>query len=69
VLIYDTTGAVNSVITPILNSGSISPTGCDELAKIIPPDNAAASRAVQIAFQQIKGISGVTTQQLAAVLQ
>lgn len=69
VLIYDTTGAVNSAITPILNSGSISPTGCDELAKIIPPANAAASRALQIAFQQIKGISGVTTQQLAAILQ
>ena len=69
VLIYDTTGAVNSVITPILNSGSITPTGCDELAKIIPPANAAASRALQISFQQIKGISGVTTQQLAAILQ
>jgi len=69
VLIYDTNGAVNSVITPILNSGSITPTGCDELAKIIPPANAAASRALQISFQQIKGISGVTTQQLAAILQ
>ena len=69
VLIYDTNGAVNSVITPILNSGSITPTGCDELAKIIPPANAAANRALQIAFQQVKGITGVTTQQLAAILQ
>ena len=69
VLIYDETGAVNSNIPVILNSGSISPTGCDELAKVIPPANAAASRALQIAFQQIKGITGVTTQQLAAILQ
>jgi len=69
VLIYDTTGAINSVIVPILNSGSVSPTGCDELAKIIPQANAAASRALQIAFQQIKGITGSTTQQLAAILQ
>jgi len=69
VLIYDTTGTVNSAITPILNSGSITPTGCDELAKIIPPADAAASRALQIAFQQIKGITGITTQQLAAILQ
>jgi len=69
VLIYDETGAVNSVIAPILNSGSVSPTGCDELAKVIPPANAAASRALQIAFQQIKGITGTTTQQLAAILQ
>jgi hypothetical protein len=69
VLIYDTNGAVNSAIAPILNSGSITPTGCDELAKIIPPANAAANRALQIAFQQVKGITGVTTQQLAAILQ
>ena len=69
VLIYDETGAVNSVIVPILNSGAVSPTGCDELAKIIPQANAAASRALQIAFQQVKGITGVTTQQLAAILQ
>jgi hypothetical protein len=69
VLIYDETGAVNSVIVPILNSGAVSPTGCDELAKIIPQADAAANRALQIAFQQVKGISGTTTQQLAAILQ
>jgi hypothetical protein len=69
VLIYDTTGAVNSVITPILNSGTVTPTGCDDLAKIIPAANAAANRALQIAFQQVKGISGVTAPQLAAILQ
>lgn len=69
VLLYDEIGAVNSVIVPILNSGSVSPTGCDELAKIVPQANAAASRALQIAFQQVKGITGTTTQQLAAILQ
>lgn len=69
VLIYDTTGAVNSAITPILNSGTISPTGCDELAKIIPQANAAANRALQIAFQQVKGIRSTTALQLAAILQ
>jgi hypothetical protein len=69
VLIYDTTGAVNSAITPILNSGTVTPTGCDELAKIIPPATAAANRALQIAFQQIKGISNTTVPQLAVILQ
>ena len=69
VLIYDTTGAVNSAIEPILNSGSISPTGCDDLAKIIPSSQAAANRALQIAFQQVKGITGTTVPQLAAILQ
>jgi hypothetical protein len=69
VLIYDANGAVNSAITPILNAGSITPKGCDELAKIIPAANAAANRALQIAFQQVKGISGTTVPQLAAILQ
>jgi hypothetical protein len=69
VLIYDDTGSVNSVLTPLLNSGTITPTGCDELAKIIPPAQAASNRALQIGFQQIKGISGTTVPQLAAILQ
>jgi hypothetical protein len=69
VLIYNTDGSVNSVIEPILNSGTVSPTGCDDLAKIVPPAQAQANRALQIAYQQIKGIRGTTTQQLAAILQ
>lgn len=69
VLIYDNTGAVNSNIESILNSGTVTVTGCDELAKIIPAANAAANRALQIGFQQIKGITGTTVPQLAAILQ
>ena len=69
ILIYDNTGAVNSAIAPILNSGTLSPVGCDELGKIIPPDTAAANRALQIAFQQVKGITETTGPQLAAILQ
>lgn len=69
VLIYDTTGAVNSAVAPILNSGTLAPVGCDDLAKIIPPANAAANRALQISFQQIKGIRGTTASKLAAILQ
>ena len=68
VLIYDTTGAVNSAVTPILNSGAITPVGCDQLAKIIPPDIAAANRALQIAFQQVKGITNVLAPGLASIL-
>lgn len=68
-LIYNTDGSVNSVIEPILNSGSVSPTGCDELAKIVPPANAAGARALQIAFQQVKGIRNTTGPRLTAILQ
>jgi hypothetical protein len=69
VLIYDNTGAVNSAIAPTLNSGTLTPKGCDELGKIVPQAQAAASRALQIAFQQVKGISNTTVPQLAAILQ
>jgi hypothetical protein len=69
VLIYNTDGSVNSVIEPILNSGTVSPKGCDDLAKIVPSAQAQANRALQIAYQQVKGIRGSTTQQLAAILQ
>ena len=69
VLIYNTDGSVNSAIEPILNSGTVSPTGCDDLAKIVPSAQAQANRALQIAYQQIKGIRGTATQQLAAILQ
>ena len=69
VLIYNTDGSVNSAIETILNSGTVSPKGCDDLAKITPSAQAQANRALQIAYQQIKGIRGTTTQQLAAILQ
>jgi hypothetical protein len=69
VLIYNTDGSVNSIIESILNSGTVSPKGCDDLAKIVPSAQAQANRALQIAYQQVKGIRGTTTQQLAAILQ
>jgi hypothetical protein len=78
VLIYNTTAgtgaittgsSVNSAIAPILNSGTLTPVGCDELGKIVPQAQAAASRALQIAFQQVKGISNTTVPKLAAILQ
>jgi hypothetical protein len=69
VLIYNTDGSVNSAIEPILNSGTVSPKGCDDLAKIVPSAQAQANRALQIAYQQVKGITGTTTQQLATILQ
>lgn len=69
VLIYDTTGAVNSVIEPLLNSGSITPVGCDEMSKIMPSAQAAANRALQVALQQINGITNTTAPRLAAILQ
>lgn len=41
------------------------PTGCDQLAKIIPPDQAVATRAVVAALAQVKGIENITLPELA----
>lgn len=44
------------------------PTGCDELGKIIPPDQAVANKALQFELQQVSAITNLTLPQLAALL-
>ena len=63
--IFNSTGAVNSDITPIVNSYLPTASGCDELGKIIPPAQATANKAIQVAFQQINNIPGTTLPRLA----
>lgn len=67
-LIFDTSGSVNSNVIPVVTNEAIAPVGCDELGKIIPPGNAVGLKAIQIALQQIKGVSNLTLPQLAAML-
>jgi hypothetical protein len=45
-----------------------APSGCDELGKIIPPDQAVANKALQFELQQVSGITNLTLPQLAALL-
>jgi hypothetical protein len=63
--IFNSTGAVNSSITPIVNSYLPTASGCDELGKIIPPAQATANKAIQVAFQQINNIPTTTLPRLA----
>jgi len=63
--IYNSTGAVNSSITPIVNSYLPTASGCDELGKIIPPAQATANKAIQVAFQQINNVPTTTLPRLA----
>jgi hypothetical protein len=58
--------SVNSSLAPILNAST--PTGSDELGKIIPPSQAVANKALQFGLQQIGGIQNLTLPQLAAAL-
>lgn len=65
VLIFGTNGAVNSSITPIVNSYLPTATGCDELGKIIPPADAVANKAIEVALKQINNIPNVSLPALA----
>jgi hypothetical protein len=69
ILIYDSNGGVNEVMTETLNAALLVPGGCENLAKIIPPDQAAANRGLQLAFAQIKNINGVALPPLSEAVQ
>lgn len=58
-LIYEAGTTINPAI--IVQN----PTGCDQLAKIIPPDQAVATRAVVASLAQIKGIENIDLPELA----
>ena len=68
ILIYNQDGSVNSAVPEVLNSGSLVPQGCDQLAKIIPPAQAAANRAIQVSFGQVKNLSQARLPEVAAIL-
>ena len=68
ILIYNNDGSVNSQVPAVLNNGSLVPQGCDQLAKIIPPDQAAANRAIQVSFAQVKNLFNTTLPEVAAIL-
>lgn len=68
ILIYDDTGAVNSNIEPIVSTSLTTLSGCNELAKIIPPAAAVANKAIQVSLQQISSIAETTLPQLAQVI-
>jgi hypothetical protein len=68
-LVYTPTGQINGAVDTVVNTGALAPVGCDELAKIVPPANAVGSKAMLIAFQQIKGIEGMTLPRLAEALK
>lgn len=59
--IYDAQGLV-------LGPSTATPTGCDELGKIIPSSWAVANKAVAFQLQQISGITSLTLPELALIL-
>lgn len=67
-LMYQPDGTVNPKIEPLLNGGTLTPVGCDQLSKIIPPDQAVVNRALQIAFGQVKNVNDLTLVQISGAL-
>lgn len=65
ILVYDNQGNLNSTLAELLRTPSLAPVGCDELSKIIPPDQSAGNKALQAALQQVTGISNTTLPVLA----
>lgn len=67
--IFGTTGSVNSNVQPVVALYLPTPTGCDELGKIIPPQDAVANKAIQLALQQVTGIATPDLPGLAETIQ
>ena len=63
--IFGAGGSVNSSITPIVNSYLPTASGCDELGKIIPPADAVANKAIEVALKQINNVVTTTLPDLA----
>lgn len=66
--IYDNQNQVNMNLQPEISALLPAPTGCDELSKIIPPDQAVANKAIQVALSQITGITNTTLPDLASTV-
>ena len=79
ILIFNTDGSVNPEVQAALNSSAATtklnssaaialPAGCDELSKIIPPDQAVTNKAFQAGLQNVGGISTTTLPRVATAL-
>ncbi len=69
-LLFNPDGSVNPEVQAALNDSVaiVLPAGCDELAKIIPPDQAVVNKAFQAALQNVGGISTTTLPRVATAL-
>lgn len=70
--IYNLDGTSNPIVKTFINEVNFGPngsiTGCDELGKIVPQEQAVASVALAVAMSQIPNISNTDVQRLAKAL-
>jgi hypothetical protein len=67
--IYNPGTSVPSIVGQTVSQYLPTPTGCDELAKIIPPDQAVANKAIAVSLQQGTGMPLTTLSDLAQTVQ
>lgn len=67
--IFDGSGSVSSAVAPVVSSYLPTQSGCDELGKIIPPADAVANKAIQVALQQVPGIAQSTLPEFAEAVR
>jgi len=61
--------SVNLALAPIIDAVLPAASGCNELGKVIPPDQAVANKAIQIATEQITGLPLTSLRALAETVQ
>jgi hypothetical protein len=67
--IFGQEGSVNMDLQPEIGNFISTPSGCDQLSKIIPPDQAVANKAIESALNQISGISNTDAPALGNSIQ
>jgi hypothetical protein len=68
VLIYGPNNSVNMNLADNVSAYLASPNGCEDLGKVIPPAQAVANKAVQVALEQITNITNSVLPALAATI-
>jgi hypothetical protein len=68
VLVYGSDGSVNMNLADNVSAYLAAPNGCEDLGKVIPPAQAVANKAVQVAFEQITNVTNTTLPALAATI-
>lgn len=67
--VYLADGSVNMNLMNNVNAYLPTPTGCEDLGKIIPPDQAVANKSIQVAYEQVTNITNTDLPNLAQTIR
>lgn len=67
--IYQPDGSVNMNLMSNVSNLLPTPSGCEDLGKIIPPDQAVANKSIQVSYEQITSITSAELPLLAQTIR